>query len=214
MSIGVLLADDHAVVRDGLKALLEAEADLSVLGAAADGDAAVKEARRLKPDVVIMDISMPGLDGVEATRHILQALPATRILMLSMHGSSDHVLRALQAGARGYLLKESAGAEVVAAVRAVHAGRRYLSEKIADTAIDDFIATHHTASPLESLSAREREILQLIANGHSNPETARLLSLSVKTVETYRSRLMQKLGIDNLPALVKFAIEHGLTQLE
>lgn len=214
MSIGILLADDHTVVRDGLKALLEAEAGLSVLGVAADGNTAVIQARRLKPDVVTMDISMPVLNGIEAARQILQALPATRIIMLSMHGSAEHVYRALQAGACGYLLKESAGVEVVTAVRAVHAGRRYLSEKIAETAIDDFIAARHTESPLESLSAREREILHLVVDGHSNPETARLLSISIKTVETYRSRLMQKLGIDNLPALVKFAIEHGLTQIE
>jgi len=213
MSIGILLADDHALVRDGLKALLEAEADLSVLGVAADGVTAVAKARRLKPDVVTMDISMPVLDGIEATRRILQALPATRVIVLSMHGGTEHVYRALQAGARGYL-KESAGAEVVVAVRAVHAGRRYLSQKIADLAIDDFVAARQTESPLESLSAREREILKLIVDGHRNPEIAHLLSISVKTVETYRSRLMHKLGIDNLASLVKFAIEHGLTQLK
>ena len=214
MSIGVLLADDHAVVRDGLRALLEAQADIKVLGVAADGLAAVNTDRELKPDVIVMDINMPGLNGIDATRRICERRPDARIVMLSMHGSAEHVYRALQAGALGYLLKESAGNEVVTAVRAVHGGRRYLSEKIAATAIDDFISQRRSESPLESLSAREREILGAVVDGHSNAETARLLSISVKTVETYRGRLMQKLGLDSVPALVKFAIEHGLTQVK
>lgn len=214
MTISVLLADDHAVVVDGLRAVLQAEADIRITGTASDGLEAVHAARHLRPDVTLMDISMPGLSGIDATRRILEATPDARILILSMHGSPEHVHRALQAGAGGYLLKESAGAEVVAAVRAVHAGRRYLSRTIAETAIDDYICARRTENPLDSLSAREREILKLIVDGHSNAEAARLLAVSVKTVETYRSRLMKKLAIDNLPGLVKFAIEHGLTQLQ
>ena len=214
MTIRVLLADDHAVVRDGLRALLVEQADIQVAGTVSDGLEAVRAAQRLHPDVIVMDINMPGINGIDATRRICDRNAAARILMLSVYGSSEHIHRALQAGASGYLLKESSGVEVVAAVRAVHGGRRYLSEKIAETAIDDFITARHTESPLESLSAREREVLQSIVDGRSNPETARLLSISIKTVETYRSRLMQKLGLGDLPALVKFAIEHGLTQLK
>jgi len=211
MSIRILLADDHAVVRDGLRALLDAEPGLEVVGSVADGREAVLAAKRLQPDVVVMDINMPGLNGIEATRSMVEIEPPPQVLILSMHGSSEHIYRALQAGARGYLLKESAGSEVVGAVRAVAAGRRFLSERIADTALDAYLAEGRSKSPLESLSARERQLLQLLTEGRSNAEAARLLSLSVKTVETYRSRLLQKLGLNDLPALVRFALEHGLT---
>lgn len=210
MSIRILLADDHAVVRDGLRALLDAEPGLEVVGSVADGREALLAAKRLQPDVVVMDINMPGLNGIEATRGMLEIEPPPQVLILSMHGSSEHIYRALQAGARGYLLKESAGSEVVGAVRAVAAGRRFLSERTADTALDAYLAQGRTKSPLESLSPRERQLLQLLAEGRSNSEAARLLSLSVKTVETYRSRLLQKLGLHDLPALVRFALEHGL----
>lgn len=211
MSIRILLADDHAIVRDGLRALLDAEPGLEVVASVTDGREAVLAVARLKPDVVVMDINMPGLNGIEATLKISQLEDAPQVLILSMHGSSEHIYRALQAGARGYLLKESAGSEVVGAVRAVAAGRRYLSEKISDTAMDAYLAEGRTRSPLESLSARERQLLQLLAEGRSNAEAARQLSLSVKTVETYRSRLMVKLGLKDLAALVRFALEHGLT---
>jgi DNA-binding NarL/FixJ family response regulator len=136
------------------------------------------------------------------------------VLILSMHSTAEHIFRALQAGARGYLLKDSAGAEVVAAVRAVHAGRRYLGQKIASAVLDDYISERHRASPLDSLSPRERQILQLVAEGKSSAEAAAMLFLSPKTVDTYRSRMMQKLGIGDLPSLVKFAIQHGITQLD
>ena len=211
MSIRILLADDHAVVRDGLRALLDAEPGLEVVGSVTDGREALLAAKRLQPDVVVMDINMPGLNGIEATRSMVELEPPPQVLILSMHGSSEHIYRALQAGARGYLLKESAGSEVVGAVRAVAAGRRFLSERIADTALDAYLAEGRTKSPLESLSPRERQLLQLLAEGRSNAEAARLLSLSVKTVETYRSRLLQKLGLNDLLALVRFALEHGLT---
>jgi len=142
------------------------------------------------------------------------ACPSTQVLMLSMHSTTEHIFRALQAGARGYLLKDSAGSEVAEAVRTVHAGRRYLSHKIAAAVIDDYIAERHRASPLESLSGRERQILQLVAEGKSSAEVAALLFLSPKTVDTYRSRMMHKLCIADLPSLVKFAIQHGVTQLD
>ncbi len=210
MSIRILLADDHAVVRDGLRALLDAEPGMEVVGSVADGREAVLAVKRLQPDVVVMDINMPGLNGIEATRSVLELQPPPQVLILSMHGSSEHIYRALQAGARGYLLKEAAGSEVVGAVRAVAAGRRYLSERIADTALDAYLAEGRARGPLDSLSARERQLLQLLAEGRSNTEAARLLSLSVKTVETYRSRLLLKLGLHDMSALVRFAIEHGL----
>lgn len=214
MTIRVLLVDDHAIVRDGLRFLLEAHDDFEVVGGAANGRDAVRAARDLQPDVVIMDLAMPELNGTEATHQIHDACPQTHVLVLSMHSTAEHIYRAFQAGAQGYLLKESAGPELLAAVRTVHAGRRYLSQKIAETVVDDYIRERHVASPLESLSGRERQILQQIAEGKSSAETARVLCLSPKTVETYRSRMMKKLGIADFPALVRFAIQHGLTPLE
>jgi DNA-binding NarL/FixJ family response regulator len=217
MSITVFLADDHAVVRDGLRVLLEAQPDIRVIGDAADGRETVRRVARLCPDVVILDIAMPELNGIEAGREIAQVCPSTQVIFLSMHSTTEHIFRALQAGARGYLLKESAGIEVVNAVRAVHAGSRYLSQKISDSLIDDYVHQRQAAeaqSPLARLSPRERQVLQLVVEGKPSAEIAGILSLSLKTVETYRSRLMHKLGISDLPSLVKFAIQHGLTPLE
>jgi DNA-binding NarL/FixJ family response regulator len=212
--ITVLLVDDHSVVRDGLRFLLEAEGDIEVVGGAANGREAVQSVRRLNPDVVIMDLAMPELNGTEATLQIHETSPATQVLILSMHSTAEHIFRALQAGAQGYLLKESAGPEVVTAVRTVHSGKRYLSQKIAQTVIDDYIRERHASSPLDSLSSRERQILQLIVEGKSSSETAKTLFLSPKTVETYRSRMMHKLGVDDFAGLVRFALQHGLTPLE
>jgi DNA-binding NarL/FixJ family response regulator len=212
--IKALLVDDHAVVRDGLRALLQAQPDMEVVGDASNGRDAVSQARQLHPDVVVMDIAMPTMNGVEATYQVRHACPAAQVLILSMHYTPEHIFQGLQAGARGYLLKESAGAEVVEAVRAVHSGDRYLSRKIAATVVDDYVAERRKASSLETLSRRERHVLQLIAEGLSNAEAAAVLYLSPKTVETYRSRLMHKLGLDDVPALVKYAIQHGLVQLD
>jgi DNA-binding NarL/FixJ family response regulator len=212
--IRVLLADDHAVVRHGLRVLLEAQADIDVVGDVANGRELLRQAQQLKPDVVLLDIAMPEMNGIEATLQMRDSYPSTQILILSMHATTEHIFRALQAGARGYLLKDSAGAEVVDAVRAVHAGRRYLSQKITATVIDDYIAERHCASPLESLSRRERQILQLIVEGKSSAEVGAMLFLSPKTVDTYRSRMMRKLGVSDLANLVKFAIQHGVTQLD
>ena len=215
--ITVFLADDHAVLRDGLRYILEAQHDIQVIGEAADGRTAVRQARELRPAVIVMDIAMPELNGIEAAQQIHADCPAIAIVMLSIHATAEHIFRALQAGARGYVLKEAAGKEVVTAVRTVHAGRRYLSAAITDTLIADYLQASpaaQTRSPLESLSPREREVLQLVVEGKSSAEIAGLIFLSPKTVETYRSRLMQKLGIKDLPGLVKFAIQHGLTPIE
>lgn len=214
MNIRVLLADDHAVVRDGLRALLDLQKDISVIGNATDGRQAVSEVERLRPDVVVMDIAMPELNGIEATQRICKARPGIKVLILSMHATAEYIYRALRAGAQGYLLKESAAVEVVDAVRELYAGRRYFSHKISDMLVNDYLHEPRLVSPLESLSFREREILQLIVEGKTSAEVATQLLLSVKTVETYRSRLMHKLGIGDLPSLVKFAIQHGLTTLE
>ncbi len=217
MGIKVFLADDHAVVRDGLKLILLTQEDMEISGEAADGRRTIEMVKGACPDVVVMDIAMPELNGIEATRQILKACPSTQIIMLSMHASNEHIFQAFRAGARGYLLKESAGKEVIQAVRAVYAGRRYLCRQIAETELEDYMAGINSASvrsPLEHLSLREREVLQLIVEGKSNSEIASILSLSVKTVETYKSRLMYKLNIKDIPSLVKFALQHGLTTLK
>ncbi|MBL0174143.1 MAG: response regulator transcription factor [Ignavibacteria bacterium] len=217
MPIRVILADDHAVVLDGLRVLLESQGDISVVGTASDGRTAVALARELLPDIVVMDISMPELNGIDATCELREALPNVRVIILSMHSTSEHIYRALQAGARGYVIKESAGKEVVKAVIAVHGGKRYISEKISDLIIDDYVLRKDDSlspSPLARLSLREREVLQLVVEGRSSSEIAGTLFLSPKSVDTYRSRLMQKLGVKDLSSLIKFAIQHGLTSLE
>jgi DNA-binding NarL/FixJ family response regulator len=215
--IKVFLADDHAVVRDGLRSLLEAHSDITVIGDAADGLTTIQQVKQLLPHVVVMDIAMPHVNGIEATQQIREACPATEVVMLSMHATAEHIYRALQAGARGYGLKEAAGKEVVEAVRVVHARRYYLSHKITETMVIDYLhpkQTDQPKNPLESLSPREREVLQLVVEGKSSAEIAKMINLSPKTVETYRSRIMDKLGLTNLPDLVKFAIRHGLTTME
>ena len=215
--ITILLADDHAVVRDGLRFLLEAQPDLEVIADGGNGREAVRQAAQQCPDVAILDIAMPELNGIEALRQINTICPDTQVIILSMHATTQHILQALQAGARGYLLKESAGSEVVEAVHAVHAGRRHLSQKISDKVIDDFARLREpdeVQQPLARLSHREREVLQLVVEGKSSGEIAEILSLSISTVDTYRSRLMHKLGIGDLPGLVKFAIQQGLITLE
>ncbi|MCI0396555.1 MAG: response regulator transcription factor [Chloroflexi bacterium] len=215
--IRVLLVDDHAVVRDGLRALLELEEDISVVGTAADGREALTLVQQECPDVVVMDITMGGLNGIEATMQVSALCPHTNVVILSVHASSEYIFRALKAGARAYLLKESAGREVVEAVRTVYNGRRYLNEKVTNQLIDDYLRTGRMGpfrDPLAELSPREREVLQLVVEGKTSVEIAALLSLAPSTVETYRSRVMDKLGISDLPGLVKFAIQQGLTSLE
>lgn len=215
MSITVFLVDDHTIVRDGLRYLLEAQKNIRVVGEAPDGREAIRKVKRLRPDIVIMDILMAGLNGIEAAGQICRECPATRVIMLSMQSSSESIVRALKAGASGYLLKESAGRELVNAIHEVHAGRRYLSPKVSEQVIGACLnRAEEMRDPLASLSRREREVLQLVVEGRTSAEIADTLFLSVKTVETYRSRLMQKLGIRDIPALIKFAIQHGLTPLD
>jgi DNA-binding NarL/FixJ family response regulator len=208
--IKVLIADDHAVVRDGLQALLARAEDFQVVGIAGNGRDVIEQAQRTHPDVVVMDIGMPELDGVEATRHLREKCPESGVLILSMHLSSEHVVRALQAGARGYVVKESAGEEVVEAIRAVAANRRYLSHQISELMIDDFLRDGVMVSPLDRLSLREAEVLRMVVEGDTSAAIADRLSLSVKTVETYRARIMRKLGVRDTVELIKFAMRHGI----
>jgi DNA-binding NarL/FixJ family response regulator len=213
VAISVILVDDHAVVRDGLRALLATQLDIRVVGSFGAADAALQFVAGSPPDVAVLDIELGGVDGIEAARRIQDVSPQTHILMLSMHASPEYVYQALRAGATGYVLKESAGDEVVAAVRGVHDGRRFLSEKISARSIDEYLRERGADSPLERLSARERQVMKLIVEGHTSGEVATMLGLSPKSIDTYRSRMMTKLGIDDLPGLVKFAIRNGVTSV-
>lgn len=211
LRLRVVLADDHTIVREGLAALLGRSPGIEVVGTASTGLEAVRAARTLAPDVLVTDISMPDLNGIEATRAIRERDGRIAIVVLSMHSSSEHVARAFAAGANGYVLKDAASDEIVAAVRTVASGGRYLSAELKEAASAPTAQRH---SPLASLSARERQVLQLVVEGRSSAQIALQIHLSPKTVETYRSRLMKKLGVADLPALVKFAVQHGVTALD
>ena len=214
MTIKVLIADDHGIVAEGLRFVVDAQADMEVIACVADGREAVRRSIETCPDVVLIDHAMPDLNGTEATHMIRERSPQTHVIMLSMYSDRVHVLRALQAGAAGYVVKKSAAKEVVDAIRAVHSGRRYLSKKLADDVIDQAVQKTALKDPLERLSSRERQVLQMLAEGHAIANIAAALSLSPKTVETYRARMMEKLGIHDFATLVKFAIQHGVTSLD
>ena len=212
MTIRVLLADDHRIVTDGLRALIDAQPDMKVVGIVANGLDAVRCALEEKPDIVVLDQSMPQMNGTEAAELIRKRREATRVVVLSMHSSTEHVERALQAGAGGYVLKAAAGDELLAAIRAVHCGRRYLSAPLPEELVERLL--NGPGDALASLSMRERQVLKMLADGYSILGIANRLSLSRKTVETYRERLMEKLGVRDLAALVKLAIKHGIVELE
>ena len=217
MSITVFLADDHTVVREGLRALLETQEDIEVVGEATNGRDATTLGIELCPDVAILDIAMPALNGIEVALRLRARRPFTRIIIMSMYSTHEHVSRALGAGAEGYLLKESAGAEIIEAVRSVQKGHRFLSQKISDIVIEDYSNPSggiDATSPLARLSLREREILQLVVEGRSSVDIAEIINVSSKTVDTYRSRLMRKLKIKDIPTLVKFALRCGVISLE
>jgi DNA-binding NarL/FixJ family response regulator len=217
MEIKVLLVDDHRLVREGLSSLLASYDNIKVVGEAADGREALRMVESLKPDVVVMDIAMEGLNGIEATRQIVESNPDCRVVMLSMHATAEYIHNAFKAGATGYLLKESAGQEVVEAITVTSRGRKYLSHRLSETLAEELVHDEkriRSGGPIQSLSPREREIIQLVVEGKSSAEIANTLFLSVKTIETYRSRLMKKLDTPNVPALVKFAIKHGITPLD
>jgi DNA-binding NarL/FixJ family response regulator len=217
MSHTVLLADDHTLVRAGLRALLEGLPEVSVVLEASDGHEALAAIAAHHPDVVLMDIAMPGLNGLEAAAVVSRDHPGTRTIVLSMHGTDAYVVQALRAGAAGYLLKDAAVAELPLALRAVLRGEVYISSAVSRLVVNGFLAgmaaaDAQPASPLDVLSARQREILQLIAEGHSTKEMAFRLKLSVKTVETHRRQVMERLQIFDIPGLVRLALRHGLVR--
>ena len=204
----ILLADDHSVVRSGFRALLAAQWDMEVVGEASNGREAVEMAEKLTPDVVVMDVTMPELNGIEAARQITKAQPKIRILALSMQKDGVYVREMLRAGARGYLLKECTESDLLAAVRAVAVGKAWLSPEVSDAVLDDY--RKHVTNPIDLLSAREREVLQLIAESRTNKEIAAQLGLSVYTVEAHRGRVMEKLNLHSSTELVRFAVRHGM----
>jgi two-component system, NarL family, response regulator NreC len=213
MPTRILLVEDHSLVRSGIRALLESNPDVKVVGEAGDGREAVELCKTLQPEVVLMDVAMPGLNGVEATRQLNSAQPEIRVVMLSMYGDRQYVLEAIKAGAAGYLLKSAAHSELLTAIHSVVQGRRYLSPPLAEMVMDDYAKKGHGPQPLTELdkvSAREREVLQLIAEGKASSEVATILHISVRTVDTHRYNIMEKLNIHSIAGLTKFAIRHGL----
>ncbi len=215
MSIRIVIADDHRIVREGLRALIEKQTDMQVIGETENGRETVGMAQELLPDIVLMDVSMPDMNGIEATRRIVGDLPHVRVLALSMHSDRRFAMEMLKAGASGYLLKDSAFEELAHAIRAVLSGHTYLCHRIADLVIRDYMSiTSKETSAFSTLTAREREVLQLIAEGRSTKEIASLLNLSVKTIETHRQQVMDKLCIRSIAELTKYAIREGLTSIE
>lgn len=217
MSIRILVADDHAIIREGLCMMLGNQPDMEVVGRAVNGREAVELVEKHAPDVIVIDISMPELNGIDAVQQMLPHHPNLKVVVLSIHETKPYVYRALKAGATGYLLKETAGLEVVDAVRAIYRGERYLSQRISDLLMDAAFLHLETSidfSLLETLSSREREILQLVAEGKTSQQIGERLFISPKSVDTYRSRLMHKIGVDDMAGLVKFAIQQGLISLE
>jgi len=214
MALRILIVDDHAVVADGIRHLLAAQKDLEVVATAGDGVEAVRMAGELRPDVIVLDIVMPRMNGIDAAREIVRRDPQARVIILSMYSDSDRVYESLQAGARGYVLKRDLADELILAIRQVGAGGRYLSPGVTDTVITDYLEEKRAPTPLHQLSARERHVLQMLVEGKSAASVARKLQLSPRTIETYKARLMRKLGLSDLPALVKFAVRHGLTPLD
>jgi DNA-binding NarL/FixJ family response regulator len=214
--IKILIADDHRMFRDGLRTLLEKQKNTSIVGETKDGPETFDAAIKLRPDVIIMDISMPGLNGIETTRKILNQIASIKILMLSMHSDKRYVTESLKAGAVGYLLKDSAFEELITAIRTISENGIYLSAGVNDSVIREYIAfaKGSAKSPTSILSAREREVLQMLAEGKTTKETASSLNVSVKTIETHRKQIMDKLDIHSIAELTKYAIREGLTSLE
>jgi len=211
--IRILLADDHIVIRGGLRLVLERELGFRVVGEAADGKEAIKLAQDLSPDVAVLDVAMPNLNGIEAARQITAASPAIAVVMLSMHSDESYVLRALNAGARGYLLKDSPEEDLIAAIKAVSEGKAFFSPAISRVLVDDYVRQMRKRGledSYELLTAREREVLQLLAEGRSNKEIAGRLNLSTYTVETHRSNLMEKLNLHGIPELILYAVRKGI----
>jgi len=215
MAIRVLLADDHTLVRAGIRGLLQGLADVEVVGEAGDGHEALRLAESLHPDVALLDVGMPGLNGLEVAGRLATQDAPIRVVILSMHTSEEYVLRALRAGCAGYLVKDSAVAELEIAIRAVARGESYLSPAVSKRVVDDYVSrTGGALDPLDALTPRQREILQLAAEGHSSKQIGQRLKLSYRTVETHRAQLMERLGVHDLAGLVRFAVRVGLVAPE
>jgi DNA-binding NarL/FixJ family response regulator len=208
--VTILIVDDHGIIRDGIRSLLGREDGLSVVGLAATGEQAVSAADRLRPHLIIMDLVLPVLNGIDAMKVVLRSLPETKIIVLSACSTSEHIYRALHAGACGYVTKDALGPELVQAVRAVLSGKQYLSSSIAPASASGRATGTGAQSPLDRLSPREREVLHRTVEGLSSTQIALQMSLSSKTVDTYRSRLMRKLEVSNRSALIRFAIQHAM----
>jgi DNA-binding NarL/FixJ family response regulator len=212
-ALRILLADDHTIVRHGLRRILEGQSDWAIVGQTSDGRAAVQAAVDLQPDVAIFDIGMPQLNGIEATRQTVKRVPAMRVLVLSMHTEEAYVIQAIEAGARGYLLKDSADTELIHAVTAVAAGKSFFSPDVSRVMLDNYLRQRSQRGVVDrygSLSAREREVLQLVAEGRSSKEVVDILSISPGTAETHRAHLMEKLGLHNTAEVVLFAVRRGV----
>ena len=213
----VLIVDDHPIVRQGLCALLETKPDMEIIGQTADGEDAIRKAEAGKPDVVVLDLSMPGLSGSETAIRLLRSRPALRIVALTMHDGEDHIYALLKAGARGFLLKDSASADLVQAIRAVRDGGVYLHPRISSTVVAEYLKRPHPGARKggqDGLTPRETQVLRLIAEAHTNKVIADLLVISVKTVEAHRTRIMEKLEIHNVAGLTRYAIRRGITGVE
>ncbi|HTX39199.1 MAG TPA: response regulator transcription factor [Bryobacteraceae bacterium] len=211
--IRILLAEDHAIMRTGLRLVLERQADFQVIGEASDGREALAQAQKERPNVVVMDIGMPNLNGIEATRQVSATVPDCAVVILSMHSDEGYVLRALKAGAKGYLLKESAESDLIAAIRAVVAGKAYFSPAVSRMLVEDYVRQlqdREIEDSYELLTTREREVLQLIAEGRSNKEIANQLNVSLYTIETHRGNLMEKLNLHTVPELILYAVRKGV----
>ncbi len=215
-NIKVILADDHQIVRQGLRALLEAEPDVDVVGEVSEGLTVADMVTKLNPDVLVLDLMMPGLNGLEVTRQVNQRSPGVRIIVLSMHANEAYVLEALRNGAAGYVLKESSTETLVTAIRTTMEGRRYLCAPLSEMAMEAFLqkAQNVAVDPYDSLTGREREVLQLAAEGHTNTAIADRLSISPRTAEVHRARIMEKLQLTNQTGLIKYAIRKGLLSIE
>ena len=215
--IRVLLAEDHTIVRKGLRSLLDAESDIQVVGEAENGREAIDKVEELRPDIVVMDITMPGLNGLEATRQIKKRFPDVQILILTVHTSEEYVVQILRAGASGYLVKQAAPTELISAIQAASRGEAFLSPSISKKVVEDYVqraGVTAESDSLQRLTAREREVLQLIAEGYSTREIAEQLHISVKTAETHRAHLIEKLGIHSTAELTQYAIRKGVISLD
>ena len=213
-NIRLLIVDDHAVLRDALRALLSLSEDIEIVGEASDGTEAIEKVQELEPDVVVMDLGMPKMDGLEATRRISKKYPRVKVLVLTQHDNKEYILSAIKAGASGYVPKKALGAELMSAIRSVYQGQSFLYPSAAAALIDDYVHRVEERDPYDTLTGREREVLKLIAEGHTSRKIAEMLFISLKTVQGHRTKVMEKLDIHNRTELIKYAMRKGLLTMD